>query len=143
MNKVKTDDKNLIKASLSEVRISPRKVKAAASNLKGLSVKEAFNFLDFNSLKASALLSKLVKSGYHNAMNKANTSISESDVIVKNVIIGRGQILKRGMPAGKGSSKPIKKKFSNISVYLEVMQNTIENNTKEEKKWVERLIQEH
>ena len=124
------DDNNLIKASLSEAKISPRKVKAVATNIKGLTVKEVFNFLDFNSRKASELLSKLVKSGYNNAMNKSNGFIDESDIIVKNVIIGRGSILKRGMPAGKGSSKPIKKQSSNISVFLEVINR---NNMEEAK----------
>lgn len=124
MAKVNTNDQNLIKATLLGARISPRKVKAAATNLKGMNVKQAVNFLDFNTLKASGLLSKLVKSGYNNAMNKANGFIDESDVLVKNVVIGPGQTLKRGMPSGKGSSKPILKRSSNISVFLEVMENT-------------------
>lgn len=120
MENNKTDNKNLIKATLSGVRISPRKVKPVAANIKGLNVKEVSDFLDFNSLKAAGLLSKLVKSGYSNAMNKNNGFIDESNVIVKDVIIGPGMTLKRAIPAGKGSSKPIRKRSSNISVFLEV-----------------------
>ena len=126
MENKNTENKNLIKATLSGVRISPRKVKPVAANIKGLTVREVFNFLDFNPLKASGMLSKLVKSGYNNAMNKSNAFIDESNVIVKNVVIGPGTTLKRAMPAGKGSSKPIRKRSSNISVYLEVKEVTEE-----------------
>lgn len=105
-----------MKAFLKNNRQSPRKVRLVADLIKGKTVSEALVQLEFTPKKASETLRKLLESALANAKN---TYGAEKDrLIVKEVRVDKGIVLKRSMPRARGSAKPIKKRSSNISLVL-------------------------
>ncbi len=101
-----------MKASLSNYRQSPRKVRLIASLVKGKSVPEALSTLQFLIKRGSAPVKKVIESA------AANTRIPREDLMVKKITVNKGIVLKRSMPRARGSAFPIKKRTSHIDVEL-------------------------
>jgi large subunit ribosomal protein L22 len=102
-------------AQLNNYRQSPRKVRVVADALRGKSVKEAKNSLDFIVKRATGPLHKLLNSAIANAKNMgANTE----NLFVKSITVNAGKILYRRLPAAHGSAHPIHKRTSHIKIVL-------------------------
>lgn len=105
-----------ITAQLNDYRQSPRKVRVVVNAIKGKSVKEAKNRLDFITKKATGPLHKLLNSAIANAKNLgANTD----NLSVKSISVNGGKILYRRRPAAHGSAHTIHKRTSHIKIVLE------------------------
>ena len=111
----------MITASLKNYRISPRKFRVVADMIRGRSVSDARNILSAATKKARHPLSDLVDSAVANAKN--NFSIDSGDkLVVKEIRVDQGFTLKRIMPVSRGSAHPIKKRTSNVSIVLALME---------------------
>ncbi len=106
----------MITASLSNYRITPRKVRLVADMIRGKSVEQAAIILVNVSKKAKHPLAGLLDSAIANAKN--NFQIDKDGLMVKEIRVDQGFILKRSMPMSKGSAFPIKKRTSHISLVL-------------------------
>lgn len=106
----------MITASLKNHRQSPRKVRLVANLVRGKSVAVALNTLNFVSKKATHPLYTLIQSAVANAKN--NFNIEKEGLIVKEIRVDTGDILKRSMPRARGSAFPIRKRMSNVIVVL-------------------------
>ena len=106
----------MITASLKNFRLSPRKVRLVANMVRGKSVDEALYMLQFVTKKATSPLHALVMSAVANAKN--NFNIDKAGLIVKEIRVDAGYILKRRMPRARGNSYPINKRTSHILVVL-------------------------
>ncbi|MEN9724116.1 MAG: hypothetical protein RJB38_2102 [Pseudomonadota bacterium] len=106
-----------VKAKVSFVRITPRKVGLLADEVRGKAVNDALNYLRFSPRKRTAgVLSTLLKSAVANADQKG---LSDPDrLVVKTILVGQGPTLKRFRPRAKGSAFRINKKTSHVSVVL-------------------------
>jgi large subunit ribosomal protein L22 len=104
-----------ITAQLNNYRQSPRKVRLVASAIRGKSVKDAKNRLDFITKRATGPLHKLLNSAIANAKN---LGVSESNLWVKSITVDGGKILYRRRPAAHGSAHTIHKRTSHIKVVL-------------------------
>ncbi len=110
-----------MKAKVSSVRITPRKMGAIANEIRGKDINAALSYLKFSPAKRTAgVLSTLLKSAVANAAqsgSKAST-IDVDKLYVKTLLVGAGTTLKRFRPRAKGSASPIMKRTSQISVML-------------------------
>jgi large subunit ribosomal protein L22 len=104
-----------ITAQLNNYRQSPRKVRVVANAIRGKSVKEAKNRLDFITKRATGPLHKLLNSAVANAKN---LGVNEGNLWVKSISVDAGKILYRRRPAAHGSAHTIHKRTSHITVAL-------------------------
>ena len=103
-------------AYLNNYRISDRKVKIVADHLRGKSVEEARDILEFTSKAAAKPLLKLLNSAVANAVN--NNNMKEDKLYVAEIYATQGPTLKRIRPAAKGSANRINKRTSHTTIVL-------------------------
>lgn len=106
----------MITASLKNYRQSPRKVRSVANLVRGKSVEQALNTLNFLSKKAADPLYGLLLSAIANAKN--NFNIEKDGLVIKEIRVDAGYILKRRMPRARGSAFPINKRTSHVNLVL-------------------------
>lgn len=104
-----------MKASLPNYRQSPRKVRLVANAIKGKSVAAADTILSYMPKRAAEPVQKLIKSA---AANASNLGLDVNKLVVKNVEINKGLVMKRFMPRAQGSAKPVRHRLSHIDVTL-------------------------
>lgn len=105
------------KAIAKFIRISPRKARLVAENIKGLPVEDAINVLRFTPKKAARILNKVLHSAVANAEQLPGVDIDS--LRVKNVVVNEGPTLKRIMPRAMGRAYRILKRTSHITVVVE------------------------
>lgn len=101
-----------MKASLPNYRQSPRKVRLVARSVRGKSVLDAVTILNFMPKRAAEPLMKLINSA------AANSGLSKAELVVKNIEVNKGLVIKRFMPRARGSAFPINKRTSHVLVTL-------------------------
>lgn len=106
-----------VSASLNNLRLSPRKVRAVSRVIKGMDANRAKYQLDHFVRRPSKPLSKLLDSAISNAYK--NFGLSKDNLFVKEIVVNEGPKLKRWRPKGFGSASPIQKKTSNIRIVLD------------------------
>ena len=104
-----------MKAFLKNYRQSPRKVRLVASLVKGKNVNEALAELDFLAKRAGFPIKKLLLSAIANAVNMG---ISKDNLIIKELRVDKGIVMKRMMPAAMGTGHRINKRTSHITILL-------------------------
>jgi len=105
-----------MKAFLKNYRQSPRKVRLVASMVKGKSVDKAISELDFLVKRAGFPIKRLLMSAVANAKQKG---LEKADLVIKELRVDKGIVMKRMMPAAMGAAHPIKKRTSHITLVLE------------------------
>ncbi len=118
-----------MKATLQTYRQSPRKVRLLVDLIRGKQVGSALTMLKFADKRAAPIVTKLLKSAIANATHA--TSVSESDLFVKEAAVNAGVTMKRIMPRARGTAARINKRTSHITIALGVKE---EPKTKELKK---------
>jgi len=111
-----------VKASLKSYNQSPRKIRLIANAIKGKSVSSASTELDFMVKRGAAPMKKLLNSAVANAEN--NFKLNRADLIVKNVTVNGGVVMKRSMPRAFGRAYPIRKRTSHVLVVLDENQKS-------------------
>ena len=106
-----------VKAKLSELRMSPTKVRLVSNMVKKMDVAKAEAQLKFTNKKAAKPLAKLLKSAVANATN--NHDLDEDNLYIKNILVNEGRRLKRYKPRAMGRATVILKKSSIIDLILD------------------------
>ena len=101
-------------AHLRHIRISPRKVSIVAELIRGKDTKMAMAILKHTPKAASEYLIKGLKSAVANAEN--NHEMDADNLIVSQVLVGAGPILKRIRPQSHGRAFRVYKRTSHITV---------------------------
>ena len=96
-------------------RVSPRKTRLVAQNVKGLPVEDALNMLKFTPNKPAGVLYGVVRSALANA---SQSNIDVDSMIVRDIIVNEGPTWKRFMPRSHGRAMHIRKRTSHITVIL-------------------------
>ena len=104
------------KASVKNIKISPRKARLVVDLVRGKSVKEAVAILDNTNKSASTVVSKLVKSAAANAVN--NNKMDAEKLYISYICVTEGRRLKRSIAGGKGSAFRIIKRTCHIDVVV-------------------------
>lgn len=107
-----------VKAKARFIRIAPRKVRLVISQLPGLEVERALNYLRFVKKAAVLPVTKLLLSAIANAEN--NFKLDKKDLYIKKIIANDGPVLKRWQPRASGRATPIRKRTSHIELILGV-----------------------
>ena len=115
------------KATQKYLLMSPRKIRLVVGIIKKMKPAEAIEKLPFVQKRAGAELAKVIKSAMTSAKN---AGVSETDLVFKEIQIGEGPRLKRGMPVSRGRWHPIKKRMSHIRIVLK-SDDTIKNKKSE------------
>ena len=110
------EDKTVAQAVTKYIRISPRKVRSVANELRGKSVREALGILKFTPRKAAGYLAKTVASAASNA--EANNNMNKDALFVSEIYIDEGPTLKRFRLRARGSADRILKRTSHITVIV-------------------------
>lgn len=104
-----------MKAFLKNHRQSPRKVRLVASLVKGKSVDKAISELDFLVKRAGFPIKKLLLSAVANAKQKG---LEQGNLIIKELRVDKGIVMKRMMPAAMGAAHTLNKRTSHITMVL-------------------------
>jgi|SRR3989344_3325749 len=99
------------------VRISPRKVRLVADEIRNKSVNNALLVLATTKKRAAYILTKTVKSALANA--KQNPKMKSDSLMVSNIDVMEGPVLKRFHPTSRGRVHPYKKRSTHIKVVLQ------------------------
>ena len=105
-----------VRATAKYMRVSPRKARLVADNIKGRGVEEALNILRFTPKKSAELIRKVLSSAVANAGQLPGVDIDT--LKVSQVIINEGPTWKRIMPRAMGRAYRILKRTSHITVIV-------------------------
>ena len=114
--KQEVEDLPIVRASAKYVRVSPRKARLVADQVRGLPAERAVSLLKFSDKKAAAMIRKLVESAIANAENNAGADIDELKIAT--ITVDEGPTLKRFMARAKGRGTRILKRTSHITVVV-------------------------
>src|SRR3981081_4774483 len=95
------------------VRTSPRKWRLAARTLPSLPVSEALVACSFMPKAAARDVAKVIRSAQANAEN--NFNLVKDDLVIKDIRVEPGPMLKRGQPRAMGRLFSIFKSTSDIT----------------------------
>ncbi|CCG52558.1 50S ribosomal protein L22 [Flavobacterium indicum GPTSA100-9 = DSM 17447] len=121
----KEANKQIAFAKLNNCPSSPRKMRLVADLVRGQKVENALNILRFSQKEASRKLEKLVLSAIANWQAKnADANLEEAGLIVKEIRVDGGMMLKRLRPAPQGRAHRIRKRSNHVTVVLGANNNT-------------------
>jgi len=106
----------IVKAKLSNLRISARKVRLVADMIRGKSTDKAVAILNFTTKRAAKPMLKLLHSAMANAKN--NLKLDPATLFIEKIEVNDGQKYKRMMPRARGQGYEIQKKTSHIIIVL-------------------------
>jgi ribosomal protein L22 len=106
----------VVRASARYVRVTPRKARLVADQVRGLSVPEAQTLLAFSTRGASRDFAKLINSAAANAEN--NHDLVADDLRVAEVLVDEGPTLKRWRARARGRASRIEKRTSHLTIAL-------------------------
>jgi large subunit ribosomal protein L22 len=106
-----------VQAKAKWVRTSPRKVRLVARTLRNLPVSEALVACSFMPKSAAPDVAKVIRSAQANAEN--NFNLVRDDLVVKDIRVEPGPMLKRGQPRAMGRLFSIFKRTSHITAIVE------------------------
>ena len=105
-----------VKAVARYVRISPQKVRMLADAIKGKPVEKALNMLKFMPQKSAGIVEKVLRSAVANADQQPDIDIDS--LVVGNLLVDCGPMLKRFRARARGRGTRILKRSSHVTVVL-------------------------
>ncbi|WP_185861083.1 large ribosomal subunit protein uL22 [Blattabacterium cuenoti] len=116
------EETSIVSASLNGVRNSPRKVRLIANLIRNKEIQKAIDLLNYSKKrKISIFFKKLLISLLSNWKNKNDQSSYEKEkfLYIKEIKVNQGKTLKRLRPVPQGRGHRIRKRSSNIIVFLD------------------------
>ena len=107
---------NEAKAIARNIRVSPQKLNLVAQLIRGKKVATALNDLQFSRKRIAVDVKKCLESAIANAEN--NHDLDVDDLIVAEAHVGKGLVMKRWSPRGRGRSGKILKPFSHLTIVV-------------------------
>ncbi|MBU2939380.1 50S ribosomal protein L22 [Lacinutrix sp. C3R15] len=122
---IKEAKKEIAFAKLNNCPTSPRKMRLVADLVRGERVEKALNILKFSQKEASNRLEKLLLSAIANWQAKnEDANIEEAELIVKEIRVDGGAMLKRLRPAPQGRAHRIRKRSNHVTLVVGANNNT-------------------
>ncbi|MFS4467058.1 50S ribosomal protein L22 [Maribacter sp. 2210JD10-5] len=123
--RIKAEKKQIAFAKLNNCPTSPRKMRLVADLIRGEKVEKALAILRFNSKEASRKLEKLLLSALANWQAKnEEASLEDADLVVAEIRVDSGAMLKRLRPAPQGRAHRIRKRSNHVTLVLGSNNNT-------------------
>lgn len=105
------------KASVDQVKMSARKMRLVANEIRGYEYPEAVDILKHIPRKGSRIILKALQSAAANA-RVLNPSVDERALFIKKIFVDGGPLMKRFMPRARGRADRIQKKTSKLTIVL-------------------------
>ena len=122
---IKEAKKHVAFAKLNNCPTSPRKMRLGADLVRGEKVENALNILKFNPKEASGRLEKLLLSAIANWQSKnEEANIEDAELVVKEIRVDSGTMLKRLRPAPQGRAHRIRKRSNHVTLVVGANNNT-------------------
>ena len=122
---IKEAKKHVAFAKLNNCPTSPRKMRLVADLVRGERVEKALNILKFNQKEASGKLEKLLLSAIANWQSKnEEASIEDAELIITEIRVDGGAMLKRLRPAPQGRAHRIRKRSNHVTIVVGANNNT-------------------
>ncbi|MCC7071494.1 MAG: 50S ribosomal protein L22 [Deltaproteobacteria bacterium] len=102
-------------AHVKSVRISARKVRVLADQIRGKSVDFALTFLAFQQRAGAPILKKAIDSAVANADQK---KMDLDTLVIADVQIDKAGMMRRFLPRAHGRATPFKKQLAHVHVRL-------------------------
>lgn len=106
-----------VKAESKGVRLSPRKVAAVATLVRGRTVADAIVILEHTPRRAALSVLKTIKSAQANAAH--NHNYKADTLVITEITVNHGPRMKRFRPAAMGRALPYMKRSSHIRVLVD------------------------
>ncbi len=117
--RLKAEKKQIAIAKLNNCPTSPRKMRLVADLVRGEKVEKALQILRFSPKEASRRLEKLLLSALANWQAKnEDADIEEADLIVSEIRVDGGTMLKRLRPAPQGRAHRIRKRSNHVTLVV-------------------------
>jgi large subunit ribosomal protein L22 len=107
---------NEAKAVARMLRVSPQKLNLVAQLIRGKKVEAALADLEFSRKRIAKDVRKCLESAIANAEN--NHDLDVDDLVVAEAHVGRGLVIKRHVPRGRGRVGRIFKPFSHLTIVV-------------------------
>ncbi len=106
-------------AKLKNVPTSPRKMRLVADLIRGKRVNVALNILKLEPNQGAARLEKLLLSAISNWQQRhEDHKLEEADLIVDEIFVDSGRMLKRLRPAPQGRAHRIRKRSNHVTMII-------------------------
>lgn len=116
----KKTSKKVAFAKLNNCPTSPRKMRLAAGLVRGIEVEKAVHILKHSSLEASVRLHKLLLSAIANWQAKnEGVRIEDANLIVKEISVDSGRVLKRIQTAPQGRAYRLRKPSNHVTLIVD------------------------
>lgn len=106
-----------VQAISKSVKMSPRKVRLVADEVRNASLQDALRALSLVRKRAALAIEKTLKSAIANATH--NAGLKEDALVIKKIEVTDGPAIKRYHPSTRGRTHPYKKRSSHIRIVLE------------------------
>lgn len=106
-----------MKAFLKNYRHAPRKVRLVTDAVKGKRVDVALTELSHANKKGADQIMKLISSAVANA-KVADSKASPEGLVISNITVDQGMVMKRFMPRARGRAFPIHRESSHVRIEL-------------------------
>ncbi len=110
------------RAYIKNIKISPKKLRLILPEIKKLSPAEALERLFYTPKKSAKIFYKAIKSAVDNA--KLTLKTAEKELKFKLLTVEEGRKLKRYQAGGRGTAKPIMKRYAHIKIVLETLKTS-------------------
>lgn len=108
------------RASLKELRMSPRKVRLVVDMIRGKTVAYSLALLKFSNKKAASYIQKLLLSAVANWEAKNDVkSLTGSSLVIMEIKVDSAGMFKRIMTAPQGRGYKIRKRSSHVTVAVD------------------------
>jgi large subunit ribosomal protein L22 len=107
-----------VRATAKFVRVSARKARIVADNIRGRSVPEARTILAFTERAAAVDVEKVLSSAVANAESNPALHWSGDDLVVHSVTVDEGPTLKRWRARARGRVSRINKRTCHITIQV-------------------------
>lgn len=115
----KEELKSVYKAQLKNVPTSPRKMRLVADMIRGVDVEKASYLLQFSTKDAAKKVEKLLWSAINNFEQKSGETWESANLIVKEIFVDGGRMLKRIQPAPQGRAHRVRKRSNHVTLILQ------------------------
>ena len=123
-NNISKVDQKEVKTAIAKLKncpTSPRKMRLVADQIRGLDVNKALILLKHSSKAASLKLEKLLLSAIANFQMKY--ADENADIIIREIFVDSGRMLKRMQPAPQGRAHRIRKRSNHVTLIVGLKNN--------------------
>lgn len=103
-----------VSATAKRLKVSPRKLRLVANQIRGKAVGDALDILGFDTQKGAPLVRKVLESAIANAENNEGADVDE--LSVSEIYVNEGVTMKRLRPRARGRADRIFKRTSHVTV---------------------------